>query len=126
MAFIDNVKVGDEIAIGTYWVSNWNYRFGKVDRMTPRKIIIESEGKLREFSRVTGKELKVAAWNTDSSLYDPADARRNIEMQRARREVQAELRAIKEELTKLAEYPLQDNSEDKLNTLVTRIAALRS
>jgi predicted aminopeptidase len=117
--------MGQEVAIVTTWMDRNSYVFGKVHRITDRKLVISIDGKLREFSRVHGNELGVKSWNARASLMDPDAARRGQAMQEHRQQVKKELRDIKEELSKLAEYPLADGVADKLIELAARIKKFR-
>jgi hypothetical protein len=117
--------MGQEVAIVTTWMDRNTYVFGKVHRITDRKLVISIDGKLREFSRVHGNELGVKSWNARASLMDPDEARKGQEMQKLRQEAKTELRLIRQELKVLSDYPLSDGSEDKLIELAARIKKFR-
>jgi hypothetical protein len=117
--------MGQEVAIVTTWMDRNTYVFGKVYRITDRKLVINADGNLREFSRVHGNELKVKSWNAQAKLMDPTETRKGQANQTLRQQVKKELRDIKEELRNLAEYPLSDGSEDRLIELASRIKKFR-
>jgi hypothetical protein len=117
--------LGQEVALVTSNSWGSHFIFGKVYRITERKVVINVEGKFREFSRIHGKELKVSEWNTQYALMDAEEARKQMEIQIRRKAVRNEIRSIKEALKNVAEYPLNEGTEDKLIELATRIKKSR-
>jgi hypothetical protein len=125
-AFIQSLRtMGQEVAIVTSWMNRNSYIFGKVYRITDRKIVINADGNLREFSRVHGRELKVQAWNTPAWLMDAEAARRDQAMQAHQQQAKTELRLIRQELKVLSDFPLNEGTEEKLIELADRIRKFR-
>lgn len=125
-SFIQSLRtMGQEVAIVTSWMNRNSYVFGKVYRITDRKLVVNAEGNLREFSRVHGRELKVQAWNAQATLMDAEAARRDQAMQAHQQQAKVELRQIREDIKAIAEYPLNEGTEEKLIELADRIRKFR-